>query len=81
MMKTMRMSGTCATSLDIDVEDGVIKDLKFYGGCDGNLKAISKLAVGMRTSDVIGLLDGIKCGRKPTSCPDQLAKAIRELEN
>ena len=81
MIKTMKMSGTCATSLDVDIEDGIIRDLKFYGGCDGNLKAISKLAVGMRTVDVIGLLDGIKCGRKPTSCPDQLAKALKALES
>ena len=80
MIKTMKMSGTCATSVDADIEDGVVKSVKFYGGCDGNLKAISKLVAGMRTDDIINMLDGIKCGRKPTSCPDQLAKALKALK-
>jgi uncharacterized protein (TIGR03905 family) len=70
------MSGTCASEVTFEVEDGIVKSLSFVGGCDGNLQAISKLVPGMRASDVIRLLEGIKCGRKPTSCPDQLAKAL-----
>ena len=72
------MSGVCATSVDVDIEDGVIKHVLFHGGCDGNLQAISRLAAGMKTDEIIKLLEGIKCGRKPTSCPDQLAKALEE---
>jgi uncharacterized protein (TIGR03905 family) len=71
------MSGTCAVELSFEVEAGVVKSVAFSGGCDGNLQAISRLVAGMHTSDVIKLLEGIKCGRRPTSCPDQLATALK----
>ena len=60
-------------------ENHIIQDLNFVGGCNGNLQGISQLVVGMKAEDVIGRLEGIHCGFKPTSCPDQLAHALREL--
>ena len=72
--------GTCSYQIDLDVEDGVIKDIQFYGGCDGNLKGIGALVEGQDVSDVIARLEGIQCGMKPTSCPDQLAKALKETQ-
>jgi uncharacterized protein (TIGR03905 family) len=78
MKTTYKTSGTCATRIDIDIEDGVIRSADFHGGCDGNLAGISKLVAGMEASRARELLRGIKCGRKSTSCPDQLAKAIDE---
>lgn len=62
----------------VEVEDGIIRQVKVIGGCDGNLKGISKLLVGMRAEDAIEKLEGIRCGFKNTSCPDQLSKALRE---
>jgi uncharacterized protein (TIGR03905 family) len=80
-MKTVYQTrGGCAGSIALDVEDGVIKEVTFKGGCDGNLKAIEKLVSGMQAKDAIEAFAGIRCGRKNTSCPDQLAKALLELE-
>lgn len=62
----------------VEVEDGIIRQVKVIGGCNGNLKGISKLLVGMRAEDAIEKLEGIRCGFKNTSCPDQLSKALRE---
>lgn len=76
MKKTYFTKGTCANQIDIDIEDGVIKSAQFFGGCDGNLQAIAQLVAGMEANKAKELLSGIKCGRKNTSCPDQLAKAI-----
>jgi len=73
--------GTCSRKIDIEVSDGTIKNVNFSGGCDGNLKGIAALAEGMKTSDAIEKLEGITCGFKKTSCPDQLAKALREMQN
>ncbi len=75
-----RTSGTCARSIELEVEDGVIKSVSFFGGCNGNTQGISKLVEGMKTDEAVARLSGIKCGFKNTSCPDQLAKAILELE-
>ncbi|MCR5222028.1 MAG: TIGR03905 family TSCPD domain-containing protein, partial [Lachnospiraceae bacterium] len=58
--------------------DGVISNVSFVGGCNGNLQGVSRLVEGQRAEDVIGRLEGIRCGMKPTSCPDQLSKALRE---
>ena len=81
-MKTeYRTKGVCASSITINVDDGLIKDVAFVGGCDGNLIAISKLVEGMKVTQAIDKLSGIRCGMKSTSCPDQLAKALSELEN
>ena len=67
--------------IETELDGDTIVSVKFYGGCDGNLKGISKLAVGMKAQDVIGLLEGTKCGFKNTSCPDQLAKALKQALN
>ena len=72
--------GVCSRRMRIEVEDGVVKSLEVQGGCHGNLQGISKLVEGMKVEDVIQRLEGIRCGGKPTSCPDQLAKALKEAE-
>ena len=74
-----RTSGTCSRMIIIDVEDGVVKDCTFVGGCAGNTKGVGALVRGMRCEDVIARLEGIKCGFKNTSCPDQLARALKEM--
>ena len=71
--------GVCSHKLIIDVEDGVVRELQVLGGCNGNLKGISSLVKGMKIEDVIERLEGIRCGMKPTSCPDQLARALKEM--
>ncbi len=72
--------GTCSRSITIDVdENGIIRDLSFFGGCNGNLKGICALAIGKKASDIKQTLKGITCGMKPTSCPDQLARALEEM--
>lgn len=68
--------GTCSRFIDFDLEDGCIKNVVFTGGCNGNLKGIGALVEGMTAEEAIKRLTGIKCGFKPTSCPDQLAKAL-----
>ena len=73
--------GTCCTEIDFEVENNVIKSINFLGGCNGNLKGISSLVVGMNIDDVISKLEGTSCGFKSTSCPDQLAKALIEYKN
>ncbi len=69
--------GVCSMRMDFDVEDNKIVSLNVIGGCDGNLKGISKLVQGMNVDDVISKLEGTTCGRKKTSCPDQLATALK----
>ena len=69
--------GVCSRLMEIEVEDGKLKDLQVIGGCDGNLKGISQLVKGMEIDEVINRLEGICCGRKKTSCPDQLAQALK----
>ena len=71
--------GVCSNTIDVQVEDGVIKSVKFTGGCNGNLQGISRLVAGMKVEDAIDRLKGIKCGFKSTSCPDQLACALQEI--
>lgn len=73
---TYKTKGTCSREIQFEVEDGVLKDVRFIGGCDGNLQGISSLAKGMKIEDVIERLKGIDCGGKGTSCPDQLSKAL-----
>jgi uncharacterized protein (TIGR03905 family) len=74
---TYRPKGVCSQLFEIDVEDGRIAKVEVKGGCDGNLQGISRLLVGMKTEDAVERLEGIKCGFKNTSCPDQLAKALK----
>lgn len=79
MHYTYKTSGVCSRSIDFDVENGVLKNVKYVGGCDGNLKGIGKLVEGMDIKEVAKRLDGIKCGFKATSCPDQLSRALQEI--
>jgi len=64
--------------MKVTVEDGIVQDVVVVGGCNGNLKGIMSLVKGMKAEDVVARLEGIHCKEKPTSCPDQLAKAIRQ---
>jgi uncharacterized protein (TIGR03905 family) len=69
--------GVCSRNISFDIEDGIIRNVKFLGGCNGNLQGISKLVEGMPADEVISRLENINCNGKGTSCPDQLAKAIK----
>ena len=69
--------GVCSSMIHVELDGDKIKDVDFVGGCNGNLQGISSLVKGMKVEDAIERLDGIKCGSKATSCPDQLAKALR----
>ena len=76
-----KTSGTCSTMIDREVDGDIIKSVAFTGGCNGNLKGICSLVRGMKVDDAIEKLQGIKCGFKNTSCPDQLAKALIQIKN
>lgn len=73
-------NGTCSRMVIVDTEDGIITDCKFVGGCSGNTQGVASLVKGMKVEDAIAKMKGIKCGFRDTSCPDQLAKALSELE-
>ena len=75
---TFTPKGVCAIQIDFDLEDGKLYNVQFIGGCNGNLKAISKLVDGMTVEQIEGYLKGNTCGYKPTSCADQLAIAVRQ---
>lgn len=70
--------GVCSSRIDLELENGIIKSVAFTGGCNGNLQGISRLVEGMPAEEAIARLQGIRCGWKPTSCPDQLTLALRE---
>ena len=72
--------GTCSTAIKINVEDGIVQEVVYSGGCNGNLKGIGSLVKGMPVDDVIARLEGLTCGFKSTSCPDQLAKALKQYK-
>ncbi len=78
---TYRTSGTCSQMINFDLEDGIVKNVSFVGGCNGNLQGIGALVEGMKAEDVIEKVKGIKCGMKSTSCPDQLARALEQAIN
>lgn len=80
MKYSYRTVGTCSSQINLEVENGILKDVHFIGGCNGNLKGISALVKGMKVEDVISRLEGIHCGYKSTSCPDQLCQALREMK-
>ena len=69
--------GVCSRNLTFDIEDGIVKNVKFQGGCHGNLQGISALCEGKPAEEIINTVAGIRCGFKSTSCPDQLAKALK----
>lgn len=71
--------GTCARAVNVEIEDGIITDCSFVGGCAGNTAGVATLVKGMRAEEAVARLKGIRCGFKPTSCPDQLARAIEEV--
>jgi uncharacterized protein (TIGR03905 family) len=73
-------NGTCSRSILFEIEDGKVKNVQYIGGCNGNLKGISALVEGMSIDDVIARLEGTTCGMKATSCPDQLAQALKEVK-
>ena len=73
--------GTCSSRILIDVEDGKVQSIEYIGGCSGNLQGISSLVAGMDVDEVISRLEGIRCGFKKTSCPDQLALALKEYRS
>lgn len=75
---TYRPRGVCSQLMEIEVEGDKIKHVKVTGGCSGNLQGIAKLVEGMEVKEVISRLEGIRCGFKPTSCPDQLARALKQ---
>lgn len=80
MTHTYKTKGVCSRAIDFELtEDGIVREVKFHGGCDGNAQGVAKLCEGRRAEELIELLSGIRCGLKSTSCPDQLAKALREL--
>ena len=76
-----KTKGVCSSSIDIEIDGDIIRNVKFTGGCHGNLQAIPKLVEGLTVEEVEARIGGIKCGFKNTSCGDQLAKAVREAYN
>ncbi len=80
MVYNYRTQGTCSQAIEIEIDDnGLIGNVTFYGGCNGNLKGIAQLVKGLKPEEVIERLEGINCGMKNTSCPDQLAKALKAI--
>ena len=78
MQYEYKTKGTCSQRILFNIEDGKVTNVQFVGGCHGNLQGIAKLVEGMDVDEVISRLEGIRCGMKPTSCPDQLSKALKE---
>lgn len=70
--------GTCSTAIDVELDGDIIKSVRFHGGCNGNTNGISALVKGMKAEEAIEKLSGIRCGFKNTSCPDQLARALKK---
>ena len=81
MHYTYRPRGVCSQKMDFELEDGKIRSVQVTGGCDGNLKGIASLVAGMDIDEAIRRMEGIRCGFKPTSCPDQMAKALRAFQS
>ena len=76
---TYKTTGTCSQAIDVEVENGIITHVKFIGGCNGNTQGVAALVTGMKATDAIEKLEGIQCGMRSTTCPDQLAKALKQL--
>ncbi len=80
MKFTYKTEGTCSSCIEIETNEDIITSVYFWGGCNGNLQGISRLVQGMKISDVFERLEGVKCGRRSTSCPDQLCKALHKMQ-
>lgn len=78
MTHSYKTRGTCSRQIDFELDNGIVKNVSFFGGCNGNLKGIGALVEGRPAEEVIALLKGMKCGFKNTSCPDQLAQALEK---
>lgn len=78
MNYSYKPKGVCSRMINFEIEDGVVKNIRFTGGCSGNTQGVAALAEGMTAEEIIERLSGIRCGFKGTSCPDQLAKAVKE---
>ena len=76
-----RTKGTCSQVISFDIQDNKLTNVTFLGGCSGNTQGISKLVEGMDIDEVISRLEGIRCGSRPTSCPDQLSKALKQYKS
>lgn len=81
MQYEYKTKGTCSQRILFEIEDNKVQNVQFIGGCNGNLQGISRLVEGMDVASVIEKIEGIHCGMKPTSCPDQLARALKEAVN
>lgn len=79
MKNIYKTHGTCSSCIEIDVEDGILKEVAYWGGCNGNLQGISRLVTGMKVEEVLAKLEGIQCGTRSTSCPDQLCRALHDM--
>jgi len=79
-LNTYKTQGVCSSEIDFEIEDNIIRSVRFIGGCSGNTQGVAALIAGMNIDDAINRLEGIKCGFRPTSCPDQLAKALRQYK-
>ena len=80
MQYTYKTKGTCSQMISFEVNNGIVSNVQFYGGCNGNLKGIASLVEGMDIDDVIARVEGTTCGMKRTSCPDQLAQALKRTK-
>ena len=79
MKYVYRTQGTCSTNIELDVENDILKEVTYWGGCNGNLQGVSRLVKGMKVEEVITKLEGIRCSGRPTCCADQLCKALHEM--
>lgn len=79
MKHTYQTKGTCSAMIEFEIVDGKVHNVQFIGGCDGNTQGVARLVEGMEADEVLRRLEGIRCGWKTTSCPDQLCKAIRQV--
>ena len=80
-MYTYRTNGVCSMAINFDIDDDKVKSVEFIGGCSGNTQGVARLVEGMPVEEAIKRLEGIKCGNKPTSCPEQLATALKKALN
>lgn len=78
MTYTYKTKGTCSRAITFDIDNGVVTNIKFQGGCNGNLQGIARLCEGKKADEIIKAVSGISCNGRPTSCPDQFAKALTE---